>query len=82
MIDLSILNTYLEATKFKMEMSSIMAALRHGEWTTSIDLKDAYFHLLIANQAVKEVSLLCYRGQGLPVQGIALWTIDRSPSIH
>ena len=50
-IDLSILNTYLEPMKFKTETtSSIVAALRQGEWTMSIDLKDAYFHIPVAKR--------------------------------
>ena len=31
---------------FKMETTAlIMVVVRPGEWTTSIDLKDAYFHI-------------------------------------
>ena len=47
MIDLLVLNSFLKVETFKMETTlSIMQALQVGEWTTSIDLKDAYFHIL------------------------------------
>lgn len=53
-IDLSNLNKFLETEAFKMETTaSIIAALRPGEWTTSIDLKDAYFHIPIAQTSKK-----------------------------
>ena len=58
MIDLWILNTHLVATKFKMETtSSIIAASSPGKWTTSIDLKNTYFHILIAKWSRK---YLCF----------------------
>ena len=48
-IDLSTLNTFLEAPHFKMEtVHSIMGALQQGLWCTSLDLKDAFFHVPIA----------------------------------
>ena len=34
-----------------------MAALRQGEWTTSINLKEAYFHIMIAKRSRK---YLCF----------------------
>ena len=53
-IDLSLLNRFLDATRFTMETpTSIMAAMRPREWTTSIDLKDAYFHVPIARSSQK-----------------------------
>ena len=45
-IDLSHLNTYLEVPHFHMETpESITKALRPGDWTFSLDLKDAYLHV-------------------------------------
>ena len=53
-IDLSTLNRYLEPVKFRMETtSSIIAFFQQGEWSTSIDLKDAYFDILIARGSRK-----------------------------
>lgn len=47
-LDLSPLNRYLERVKFKMEtQSSVRQAVQQNDWATSIDLKDAYFHILI-----------------------------------
>ena len=53
-IDLKALNQHLLVEKFKMETpASIAAAMRPGDWATSIDLKDAYFHILIAPSSRK-----------------------------
>ena len=47
-LDLSPLNVFLKKIHFRMEtVSSIRAAIRPGDWATSIDLRDAYFHVLI-----------------------------------
>ena len=48
-LDLSRLNDFLVAPKFRMETpTSLREALRPGDWAASIDLKDAYFHIPIA----------------------------------
>ena len=53
-IDLSCLNKFLAISKFKMETpESIRASLRKNEWVTSIDLIDAYLHILIHPQSHK-----------------------------
>lgn len=45
-IDLSALNKFSPPTSFKMETpESIRTSLRPGEWTTSVDLSDAYLHI-------------------------------------
>lgn len=57
-IDLSILNLYLEKKKFKMETpKSICAMLHKGAWTFSIDLTDAYFHIPIHPRSKKYMRL-------------------------
>ena len=44
-IDLSTLNKYIIIPKFKMETAELIRdSLQQHEWTTSIDLQDAYFH--------------------------------------
>ena len=44
----------LKAQKFKMETpETIRTSLQQGEWVTSIDFKDAYFHILIQEQSRK-----------------------------
>ena len=53
-IDLSVLNQFLEVPKFKMETpESIRVSLQQGEWLTSIDLSDAYLHVPVARSCRK-----------------------------
>ena len=53
-IDLSMLNNHLHVPTFKMETAeSIRKSIRQGEWVTSIDLTDAYFHVPIHPQSQK-----------------------------
>ena len=51
-LDLSNLNQFLKVAKFKMETpETIRTSLQQGEWVTSIDFKDAYFHIPIQKQS-------------------------------
>ena len=53
-LDLSNLNQFLKAEKFKMETpETIQTSLQAGEWVTSIDFKDAYFHIPIHKHSRK-----------------------------
>ena len=70
-IDLSALNRSLLKEKFKMETAaSISASLRREEYTTSIDLKDAYFHIPIARSSRKYLRFVvqgkAYQFKALP----------------
>ena len=48
-IDLSLLNTYLISPHFRMETpASILRSMVDGAWTSSLDLKDAFFHVPVA----------------------------------
>ena len=48
------LNLFLKTEKFKMETpETIRTSLQQGEWVTSIDFKDAYFHIPIQEQSRK-----------------------------
>lgn len=48
-LNLSPLNRYLKPIKFHMESAdSIRLAIQQGDWATSLDLKDAYYHIPIA----------------------------------
>ena len=48
-LDLSPLNAFLEKIPFEMETpTSIRRSIRQNDWATSLDLSDAYFHILIA----------------------------------
>ena len=45
---LSLLNKYINLSKFKMETpKTVLSSIRKGDWMVSIDLKDAYFHIPI-----------------------------------
>ncbi|XP_076450421.1 uncharacterized protein LOC143286671 [Babylonia areolata] len=47
-LDLSLLSEYLQYKPFCMETpTSIRDSIRQGDWAFSIDLTDAYFHILI-----------------------------------
>lgn len=47
-LDLSELNSFIKSQKFKMETAeSIRGSFTQGEWASSIDLQDAYFHVPI-----------------------------------
>ena len=53
-LDLSTLNTFLNTGTFKMKTpETIRTSLQAGEWVTSIDFKDAYFHIPIHSQSRK-----------------------------
>ena len=53
-LDLSNLNPFLKVERFKMETpETIRTSLQKGEWVTSIDFKDAYFHIPIQEQSRK-----------------------------
>ena len=55
-LDLSKLKTFLKTQSFKMEtLETIRTSLQTGEWVTSIDFKDAYFHIPINNQSRKYI---------------------------
>ena len=53
-LDLSRLNLFLNTGTFKMETpKTIRFSLKTGEWVTSLDFSDAYFHIPIAQRSRK-----------------------------
>ena len=61
-LDLSTLNSFLVTKHFRMETaSSVRDAIRPGDWAVSIDLRDAYFHLLI-HEADQKFLRFTWRG--------------------
>ena len=53
-LDLSLLNRYIEKQAFKMEtVKSVRQAMRLNDWAVSIDLTDAYLHVQIHRQSRK-----------------------------
>ena len=62
---------FIKKEKFKMETTrSIRKALSPGEWVTSIDLKDAYFHIPVHPDFLKYL-----RGQGVSVRCLTVQTV-------
>ena len=51
-LDLSTLHTFLNTESFKTP-ETIRTSLQAGEWVTSIDFQDAYFHIPIHSQSRK-----------------------------
>ena len=71
-IDRSMLNNHLYVPTFKMETAeSIRKLIRKGEWITSIDLTDAYFHVPISDQK-----------SGFPILGTPFWCSNSSPRVY
>ena len=69
-LDLSQLNLYLAPTTFKMETpETIRLSLQQGEWVTSLDFSDAYFHIPINHRSQK---YLRFHLQGQTFQFTAL----------
>ena len=71
-LDLSTLNTFLDVGSFKMETpETIRTSLQAGEWVTSIDFKDTYFHIPIHSQSRKYMRFHLhgrpYRFKALPL---------------
>ena len=61
-IDLSSLNVFVHCPSFTMETPrSILRALLQGQWLTSLDLKDAYFHIGI-HPADRRYLRFCHNG--------------------
>ena len=47
-LDLSPLNRYVSKIRFRMETAwSVRSAIQPNDWATSLDLRDAYFHVLM-----------------------------------
>ena len=81
-LDLSKLNLFLKAEKFKMETpETIRTSLQQGEWFTSIDFKDAYFHILIQEQSRKYLDISC-PGSDIPVQSTAFRSVHSTLGVH
>ena len=81
-IDLSMLNNHLHVPTFKMETAeSIRKSIRKGEWVTSIDLTDAYFHVLIHPQSQKYLRFQTKK-RGFPISGSPFWCRNSSPRVY
>ena len=68
-LDLSKLNIFLKTETFKMETpETIRTSLQQGEWVTSIDFKDAYFHIPIQEQSRKYLRALPFGLSTAPLE--------------
>ena len=66
-LDLSQLNLYLCLGTFKMETrETIRLSLPNGEWVTSLDFSDAYFHIPIQQSSRKYLRFFCQRSDRFP----------------
>ena len=71
-IDLSILNLYVDVSHFRMEtIQSVLLSVRQGDWMASIDLKEAYLQVpvhpdsrrflrFVAQRSVYQFSAFCF----------------------
>ena len=60
---------------------TIRTSLQQGEWVTSVDFKDAYFHIQDTG-TVQEILKVPCPGPDLPVQGTALWSVHSAHGVH
>ena len=70
-LDLSALNKFLSVKTFKIETpETIRISLQQGEWVTSLDFSDAYFHIPVHNRSRKFLRFhfqnQTYQFRGLP----------------
>ena len=81
-LDLSNLNSFLKTEKFKMETpETIRTSLQKGEWVTSIDFKDAYFHIPIQEQSRKYLRFHI-QGQTYQFKALPFGSVDRSHGVY
>ncbi|KAK0155753.1 hypothetical protein N1851_001746 [Merluccius polli] len=52
-----------------LRTAEVLQAIKPGDWFTSIDLKDAYFHIPMARRHRQAVPAVCIRRPGLSIQG-------------
>ena len=80
-LDLSKLNLFLKVEKFKMETpETIRTSLQQGEWVTSVDFKDAYFHTNTGT--IQEISKISCPGPDLSIQSTAFWSVHSAHEVH
>ena len=60
---------------------TIRTSLQAGEWVTSIDFKDAYFHIPIHSHSRKYITF-SRPGSVLPVQCTTLWPVHSTHEVH
>lgn len=82
-MDLSRLNKSLKYLPTRMLcVRDVLQEVEPGMWFTSVDLKDAYFHIPIAPQHRTSVSLVHIPGQAIPISSPTIWPLPLSLCIH
>ena len=61
---------------------TIRISLQQGEWVTSLDFSDAYFHIFSNSSRVQEVPQVPFPKSILPVSGPPLQPINCSDGVH
>ena len=78
-LDLSRLNLFLSTGTFKMETpETIRLSLKTGEWVTSLDFSDTYFH----SPQIKKVSQVLPVSSDFPVHSPTIRFSHGSPGVH
>ena len=74
------LNTFLKVEIFKMETpETIRTSLQQGEWVTSIDFKDAYFHI---PGTIQKISEIFHPIPDIPIQSTSFRSVHSAFGIH
>ena len=70
-INLRPLNQYLKTQHFKMDtLKTVLNPVKKGDWAISIDLKDAYFHILVHRKHWKYLRF-CIQGKAYQFRALA-----------
>ena len=70
-INLRPLNQYLKTQHFKMDtLKTVFNLVKKGDWAISIDLKDAYFHILVHRKHRKYLRF-CIQGKAYQFRALA-----------
>ena len=70
-VNLRPLNQYLKTLHFKMDtMKTVLNLVKKGDWAFSVDLKDAYFHILI-HPSHRKYLRFCIKGKAYQYRVLA-----------
>ena len=74
--------SFPQKKKKRMETpETIRTSLQQGEWVTSVDFEDAYFHIPKQEQSRKYLEISC-PGSDIPIQSTALWSVHSTHGGH
>ena len=80
-LNLKRINLHISPAHFRMETLGSILPLRPGDWTASIDLKDAYHHVPIA-PASRDLLGFTVAKKHVPLQGSALRPQTHTAPVH